>query len=119
MVNPAGRGRAGGTWPRAEGTEARRHRRNFASGTGLETRDGGSTEGRVMARFGLARVPVQYVAQPATPEPRPQSAAPADETLALALQRLNQSLELEVAVLRLQRDVERVRAIAGLWNLAS
>jgi len=60
-----------------------------------------------MTRVALARSPVLYVAEAAKPEPRPQSGATAAETLAVALERLNQSLELEVAVLR------------DLWKLAS
>src|SRR4051812_1765897 len=87
--------------------------------TGFKTRRGGSSEGRVMTRVALARSPVQYVAEPAKPERQPQFDATAAETLALALERLNQSLELEVAVLRVQRDIERVLAVADLWKLAS
>ena len=69
-----------------------------------------------MARDALAPVRPEY-ADPEQP-PSGLSAAPADDVVR-ALNRLNHTLELELAVLRVEQAAEQLRAIAQPWRRAA
>jgi hypothetical protein len=67
-------------------------------------------------RDGLARVRPEYGDPPQPPPSRP-SVPPADDVVR-ALRRLNNAIELELALLRVQQAVQQLRAVAEPWRSA-